>query len=168
MEYLSVGKIIDSFGLDGTAKVFSTTTNAKQRFKKGSSLYLSKNGDDLFEVKVSHYRESCRFIFVKFSDIDAKEEIEKYKGFEILVKKDTSDLKVGYYFYSDLVDCIVVDEQGNDLGKVTKVEEFPAQLTLRVKRKNAKDFFVPFISQFIINVDISAKRITIKVLEGML
>ena len=168
MEYLSLGTIIDSFGLDGTAKVFSTTTNAKQRYKKGSKLFLSKSGNDLFEVTVDHYRENGRFVFVKFSNINVKEEIEQYKGFEILVEKNTSDLKVGYYFYSDLVGCSIIDKERNELGKVSKVEEFPAQLTLRVKREKKPDFFVPFIKQFIINVDIEKKEIMVEVLEGML
>ena len=168
MEYLSLGTIIDSFGLDGTAKVFSTTSNAKQRYKKNAKLFLSKFGDDLFEVIVDRYRENGRFVFVKFSNINVKEEIEKYKGFEVLVEKNTSDLKVGYYFYSDLVGCTILDEDKKPLGIVSKVEEFPAQLTLRVKRDKKADFFVPFIKQFIINVDIEKKEITIKVLEGML
>lgn len=168
MEYLSLGKIIDSFGLDGTAKVFSTTSNAKQRYKKGSTLFLSKNGDDLFEVTVDHYRENGRFVFVKFSNINVKEEMEQYKGYEVLVEKNASDLKVGYYFYSDLEGCSILDEDKNKLGIVSKVEEFPAQLTLRVKREKGHDFFVPFIKQFILNVDIEKKEITIKVLEGML
>ena len=50
------------------------------------------------------------------------------------------------------------------LGKVSKVEEFPAQITLRVQRKGKPDFFVPFIKQFIINVDIENKEIIINVI----
>ena len=94
--------------------------------------------------------------------------MEQFKGFELLVEKNYSDLKVGYYFYSDLIGCSIVDDNKNKLGIVSKVEEFPAQLTLRVKRNNKPDFFVPFIKQFIINVDIVKKEITINVLEGML
>ena len=60
------------------------------------------------------------------------------------------------------------DEKKNILGIVKNVEEFPAQITLRVSRKNGKDFFVPFIKQFIKNVDIRNKQIEIVVLEGML
>ena len=168
MEYLSIGKIIDSFGLDGSAKIFSSTSNPKIRYKKGSKVFLSQNGTDLKELTVDHYRESGRFVIAKFNEINVKEEMEQFKGFELLVEKNYSDLKVGYYFYSDLIGCSIVDDNKNKLGIVSKVEEFPAQLTLRVKRNNKPDFFVPFIKQFIINVDIVKKEITINVLEGML
>ena len=72
------------------------------------------------------------------------------------------------YYFSDLEKCEVFDEDNNLLGKVIKVEEFPAQITLRVKSKSGKVFFVPFIEQFIIDVNIIDKSIKIKVIEGML
>lgn len=169
MEYLSLGKIIDSFGLDGTVKVYSTTNNQQLRYKKNAIIFLFNEKDNTRkEYKVQRYRTSGKFDFVKLEEINNKELAEQYKGFEIQVIKDSNDLKVGYYFYSDLRDCVVVDQQNNELGKVAEIEEFPAQLTLRVKRKNGKDFFVPFIKQFIINVDVQNKIIKINLIEGML
>ena len=84
------------------------------------------------------------------------------------VIKDNKDLEKNSYFYSDLRGCKVIDESKNVLGNVKEVEEFPAQVTLRVKRDNKPDFFVPFIKEFIKEVDIDEKTITIHVLEGML
>ena len=51
---------------------------------------------------------------------------------------------------------------------VKEVEEFPAQITLRVKSLKGKDFFVPFIEAFIKNVDVESKKIIIHFMEGML
>ena len=168
MEYLSLGKIIDKFGLDGTVKVYSTTNNAKMRYQKGAKVFLYNEKDNQrFEKEVESYRSSGLFDFVKFKKVDVNE-AETFKGLEIQVIKDRNELEVGYYFYSDLEGCEVVDENDITLGIVSKVEEFPAQITLRVKRNKEKDFFVPFIKQFILNVDVEHKKIAIKVLEGML
>ena len=168
MEYLSLGKIVDKFGLDGTLKVYSTTNNGKMRYKKGAKVFLyDERSNTRTEYKVESYRKSGMFDYVKLEGFDA-EKAEQSKGFEINVIKDNSDLEVGYYFYSDLEGCKVLDSDKKILGIVKNVEEFPAQITLRVKRDNAKDFFVPFIKQFIVNVDIKKKEITINVLEGML
>ena len=162
------GKIVDKFGLDGTLKVYSTTNNGKMRYKKGARVFLyDENSKDRKEYKVESYRKSGMFDYVKLEGFDATK-AEQSKGFEIHVIKDNSDLEVGYYFYSDLIGCSVLDSDKNVLGTVKEVEEFPAQITLRVKRDNAKDFFVPFIKQFIVNVDIKKKEIIINVLEGML
>ena len=169
MEYLSLGKIIDSFGLDGTLKVYSTTDNQKLRYKKGNKLFLyNEHDDERIQVTVISYRSAGNLDYVKFEEITSPEKAKEFKGFEIHTIKDRNELKVGYYFYSDLLDCIVVDQDKKVLGKVIKVEEFPAQLTLRVKQKNGKDFFVPFVKQFIQSVDIGKKEIHINVIEGML
>jgi len=167
MEYLTIGTIIDAFGLDGTAKIKSSTDRAKQRYKVGAKLFLCK-GNKRKEVTVESHRPSHDIDFVKFEEFNSPEEIKALKGSTIEVIKDRNDLEVGYYFFSDLQGCKVYDEDNNELGIVSKVEEFPAQITLRVKRNNKPDFFVPFIKQFILNVDIDKKSITIKVIGGML
>ena len=169
MEYLSLGKIIDSFGLDGTLKVYSTTDNGKLRYKKGAVVFLYNERDDShIEKKVISYRSSGNIDYVKLEGIDNPEGAKLLKGFEIHTIKDMNDLKVGYYFYSDLMECNVIDQDNNVLGVVSKIEEFPAQLTLRVKRKNGKDFFVPFVKAFIKSVNVDKKEIHINLIEGML
>ena len=168
MEYLLLGKIVDKFGLDGTLKIYSTTSNAEMRYKKNARVFLyDDKNDQRIEYQVESFRKSGVFDFVKLKGFDANL-ADQVKGFEVQVIKDNNDLEVGYYFYSDLVGCEILDEHKNVLGIVKYIEEFPAQITLRVAGKNGKDFFVPFIKQFIKNVDIQNKRIEIFVLEGML
>ena len=168
MEYLLLGKIVDKFGLDGTIKIYSTTNNAEMRYKKSAKVFLyDEKSNERKEYQVESFRKSGVFDFVKLKGFNANL-ADQVKGFEVQVIKDNNDLKVGYYFYSDLIGCQILDEKKNILGIVKNVEEFPAQITLRVSRKNGKDFFVPFIKQFIKNVDIQNKQIEIVVLEGML
>ena len=169
MAYLKIGKIIDSHGLDGTFKVFNTTDSPKKRYAKGNKVYLyNETTDERIEMTVASFRLSGQIAFVKLEGINNPEDAKTFKGFEIHTIKDRNDLQVGYYFYDDLVDCTIIDQTKNELGKVIKVEEFPAQITLRVKRQNGKDFFVPFVKQFIKKVDIESKKIYIEVIEGML
>ena len=168
MEYLLLGKVVDKFGLDGTLKIYSTTNNAEKRYKKFAKVFLyDEKTDERKECQVESFRKSGVFDFVKLKGFDANL-AEQVKGFEVQVIKDNNDLEVGYYFYSDLIGCEILDENKKVLGIVKNVEEFPAQITLRVSRKNGKDFFVPFIKQFIKKVDIQNKNIEIIVLEGML
>ena len=169
MEYLSLGKIVDSFGIDGTIKIYSTTSFGSKRYKKGSKVFLfNPQSKELIECEVEKYRHSGFFDFVKFTNFNNPEIVKTLKGFEIQVIKDNNDLDKDTYFYSDLRGCTIIDSSGNKLGIVKEVEEFPAQITLRVKRKKASDFFVPFIKEFIKKVDICAKTIEINVIEGLL
>lgn len=169
MEYLSLGKIIDSFGLDGTLKIFSTSNNEEIRYKRGNKIFLyDEKSDERKEFEVVSYRFGGKFGHLKLKEISTPEEAQLYKGHEIQVIKDQNDLKEGYFFYSDLRGCAIIDKDNKEYGIVKEVEEFPAQITLRVSRKNGRDFFVPFIKAFILNVDIENKKITVNIMEGML
>lgn len=165
MEYLLLGHIAGSFGLDGTLKIISTTSFQDKRYVKGNKIYL---GEEKKILTVVSYRNNGKFDFLKVEEITNKEDADKFKSTSVYGEKDLSLLDKGFYYFSDLETCVVVDENDKEIGKVKKVEEFPAQITLRVKGKNNKDFFVPFIKEFILNVDIERKVIKVKLIEGML
>ena len=168
-EYLLLGYITDAFSLDGTFKVLSKTDFASKRYQKGNEIYLYQaNTKQRMTVIVESYRSSGQFDFVKVQGINSKEEALEFKGYEIQALKDYNVIDKDHYYYSDLVGCKVIDEKGNELGMVSQVEEFPAQLTLRVRRKGKEDFFVPFVKAFIRKVDINKKEIEINVIGGML
>ena len=169
MEYVCLGIIKDSFGLDGTIKIYSTTNMSAKRYKQDATVFLyNPQTSEREEHKVLAFRHSGLFDFVKLNDIETPEQVKLFKGYEIHAIKDQKDLEKGQYFYSDLKQCNVIDEQGNILGKVKEVEEFPAQLTLRVGRVNMPDFFIPFIKEFILSVDIEKHTICVKIIEGLL
>ena len=168
-EYLLLGYITDAFSLDGTFKVLSKTDFAETRYQKGKEIFLcSPNTKERTVVTVEAYRGSGMFDFVKVQGVNSKEEALAYKGYEIRAEKDYDSLEKDEYYFVDLVGCKVLDDKGQELGEVSQVEEFPAQLTLRVKRKGKEDFFVPFIKAFIRRVDINKKEIEINVIGGML
>ena len=166
MEYLKLGKIIDTFSLDGSIKVLSSTNNQELRYKKGNKVYLSVDGK-MKELTIDSYRTGPNADIVKFVEITSVDEAASLKGKELFVIKDINDLKEGYYFYSDLVGCSIVAD-GKNIGKVIEVEEFPAQITLRCLSTDKKNFFVPFIGVFIKSVDIEKKEIAINYMEGLL
>ena len=166
MEYLTLGKIIDTFSLDGSVKILSSTTNQDIRYKKGNKVFISDFGE-MKEFTIASYRRSSNCDIVKFQEITTVDEASLLKGKEVLVIKDSNDLKEGYYFYSDLKGCFIIAD-GKKLGQVIEVEEFPAQLTLRCKATNGKPFFVPFVKAFIKSVSIENKEIEINFVEGLL
>lgn len=166
MEYLVVGKIVDTFSLDGSIKIISSSNNQDIRYKKGNKLYI-KVDDQYLCFTINSHRKSSNLDIVHFVEITTVDEALSFKGKEVLTIKDTNDLKEGYFFFADLEGCKVVSE-GKELGKVIRVEEFPAQVTLRVKALSGKEFFVPFIKVFIKGVDIENKIIDINYMEGML
>ena len=169
-EYLLLGYITDAFSLDGTFKVLSKTDFASKRYQKGKEVFLYQpNTKQRMTVIVENYRGNGQFDFVKVQGVNSKEEALEFKGYEIHALKDYQILDKDTYYYTDLVGCQVLDDKATVLGKVSLVEEFPAQLTLRVKREGKQpDFLVPFVKAFIKSVDIEKKQIIINVIGGLL
>jgi len=168
MELISLGKIIESHGLNGGFKIWSTTNFGKERYKLGNHLLLvSPDDKSIKEIVVKSYSNSGNIDYVSFDEITNPEDANMYKGYFIKVNKEDAKLPEGSYFFSDLEKCEIIDENGIKIGKVKKVEEFPAQVTLRCLA-NGKEFFIPYVPAFILKVNMDEKTIMVKIIEGML
>ena len=107
-------------------------------------------------------------ILLGFEEMKTIEEIEAFKGYEVNIPKDEAPLEKDEYRYSDLVGCRILDQAGEELGKVKEVFAYSPTWTLRVSRPEKKDFFVPFVDAFVKEINIEEKTIRIEVVEGLL
>lgn len=168
-QYLKVGTILKTQGLKGEVRVYSTTSFKDIRYKKGNTLFILLKDGTYKEVKVnSFYTKGENLDVISFKNFDTIESIEPFVGLELCALKDDKILFDDEYFYDDLKGCDVFDEDGNSLGVVSSVEEFPSQETLKVLGKNKKYFFIPFNDFFVKTVDITNKKIVIHVIEGLI
>jgi len=160
---LKLGTITKTVGLKGEVKVYSTTSLASRRYKKGNKVYV---GETLLTIK-SYRKLNSDFDVVSFEELPTIESVEPLLKKDILAEKDDSILKKNEFYYVDLENSDIYANNKN-IGKVVSVEEFPSQITLKCKTNDDKEFYVPFIPQFIFNVDIENKKIDINLIEGML
>ena len=169
MNLLTLGIILKTRGLKGEVKVKSFTNFAPQRYKKKNKVYLyNEKTSDLKEVHVASYSFNQGFDYVSFVELNDINLVLPYIGYQIVVKKEEQPpLKKDNYYFSDLIDCEVVDQNQKMIGKVTKVEEYSANETLRIKLNNGKVLLLPFVKAFIKNVNIEEKRIDVVLIDGM-
>lgn len=168
MEYLTIGFVSGSHGLDGTVKVISTSHFARDRYAKVKDLYLLDKDGKRISLSLLSFKIQGDLHYLKFKEITNPEDAKILKGSELQIAKTEAIVPEGYYLFADLVGCAILDEKGAELGFVAKIEEFPAQTTLRIQKKDGNFFFIPFIDEFVINVDIKEKIITVKLIPGML
>lgn len=166
MNYVNIGKILNTFGIKGELKIDSYTDFVKERFKKGSTVYV---GEDYLPFTVRSCKEHKGFLLVQFEGYEDINLVEKYKNMYVYKSRDDiKPLKKGEYYFSDLknLDVYVNDQK---IGKVINVEEGIRNNNLRVlKDEDKKEYLVPFIPVFIKNVDLEAKRIDVNSIEGLL
>ena len=166
MEFVEIGKILNTFGIKGELKVASNSDFVEERYKKGSLVYV---GEQHIPFKVKSLRTHKGFLLVLFEDNEDINLVEKYKNMFIYKSKDDiKPLKDGEYYFSDLRDLdVYVDDKYT--GKVLKVEEGISSNNLRIlKQEDNKQYLVPFLPVFIKNVDLDNKRIDIVYMEGLL
>ncbi len=155
-----------TWGLKGDIKVSIDTDFVKERYTKGSFVYI-EDQDGYIRLEVEHYRPYKDHLIVKFKGIDDINDIEKYKGH--IVYKDRADippLKEGEYYFHELEGLDVLVE-GKVVGKVVAVEEGVAHNYLRIKTADSTSL-VPYIPTFIKGVDKERGMIEIIAMEGLL
>ena len=167
-KYLLTAKSIKTIGLKGDLKFFSLTSFEDIRYKKGSIIYLKNNEEYTpYEIEKASFKGGNIFQ-IKFKNINSIEEAEKLINKEFYAIKDESILFENEFYYDDLLLSDVFDEDNNHLGRIISIEEFPAQITLKIQKTSQKStFLVPFNDFFVRNVDIKNKKLTIHLIEGL-
>lgn len=169
MEYITTGKIVNTRGLKGELKVYSSTDFAALRYKKGKEVLLFNEESGMREkFKVMAYNDFDGFDYLFLQGIDTIEKANQYRGYLVqILKEKAGKLKQGLYYHFDLLNCEVLNQTGESIGFVSEVVDNGAQKLLRIKR-NSTTSLIPFIEKFILKVDIENKQITIQEIEGLL
>ena len=161
MRLLECAKIVTTHGIKGEVKI-KIITDDLNRFHKGNELYVGENKE---KIIVDNFRMIKDMGLLSFNNIKNINDCLKYVGMIIYV--DTDNDEDDNIYYDDLIDCEVYD-YGKLVGKVSDVMEVPQGEILCIKNINGKMSYVPYVDEFIKEVDIDNKRIDIESIEGLL
>ncbi|WP_320987010.1 ribosome maturation factor RimM [Hungatella effluvii] len=166
-QVLRVGVISSTHGVKGEVKVFPTTDDAA-RFKKLKQVILD-TGKEQLKLEIEGVKFFKNMVILKFKGYDTIEDIEKYKGKDILVTRDQA-VKLGpdENFIVDLIGLKVVTEDGEPFGTLTDVIKTGAKDVYVVKTAEGKEVLLPAIRECIRNVDLEAGVITVHIMDGLL
>lgn len=166
MDLKLVGTIVTTHGIRGEVKVKSDTSFS--RFEVGNTLYLKKDGQ-LEKIVIDSHRVHKDLDLIKFNNLNNINDVLKYIGFELYVDvEDLDELEDDEYYYDDLIDLDVYDNQNNLIGKVIDISEVPQGIILEVKRPNKEISLIPFVEEFIDNINLEEGKIIIIPIEGLL
>ena len=164
---MRVGVITSTHGVRGEVKVFPTTDD-RMRFKKLEEVILD-TGKEQKTLEIEHVKFFKNMVILKFKGFDNINDIEIYKGKDLLVTRDHA-VKLGpdENFIVDLIGLPVITDEGEELGTLKDVMQTGANDVYVVERENGKDVLLPAIKQCILNVDLEKEKITVHVMEGLL
>jgi len=164
---LRVGVISSTHGVKGEVKVFPTTDDSA-RFKQLKKVILD-TGREQIDLEIEGVKFFKNMVILKFKGYDSIEEIEKYKGKDLLITRDLA-VKLGpdENFIFDLIGLSVVKDDGEELGTLTDVIKTGANDVYEVKMTDGREVLLPAIKECVLNVDLEKKVVTVHMMDGLL
>ena len=165
MDFLEVGKIINTHGLRCEVKIV-TWTDSPEVFEELKFVVAKMRGvETRLDIKNIKYQKNN--IIVAFSQLTSIEDAEKLKNAVLLVPRDElGELPEGVYYIADLIGCEVFDSTGK-IGDLVDVFGTGSNDVYDIKREGKKNLLVPIIDGVLQSVDIDNKKITIEIPKGL-
>lgn len=158
-DIMTIGQIINVFGVKGELKVYPLTDDIK-RFRKLERVYV-----DNAPKKIVWCKFLNDLVVLKIEGIDTIEEGLKYKDKYIEIPRDEAvNLSKGEYFITDVIGCTVIDENGFTFGPVSDVIQTGSNDVYWVKGKN--EILIPALKSVVVKIDMEKREIIIRPKES--
>lgn len=160
MEYIYLGKIVNTHGIKGEIRIISDFQYKQLVFTKNFKIYI---GNEKTEETINTYRIHKNYDMVTLININDINDVLKYKGKNVYINK--SDLNIDGYFDEDLIGLEVYTTKS--VGNVIEIIKQPHQDLLLIEY-NDKQYMIPKVDAFINKIDLNKKIIYINNIEGLI
>jgi 16S rRNA processing protein RimM len=112
---------------------------------------------------------SGRFV-VHFTGVDDRTAAESLRGQTLTIEVDPTELPEDpdEYYDHQLVGLNVALDDGSVIGVIGEVIHLPSQDLLSVKREGDTEVLIPFVMEFVPEIDLDTKTVTITPPPGLL
>jgi 16S rRNA processing protein RimM len=164
MEYILIGKIVNTHGIKGELRLLSDFKYLDKVFVPGFNFYI---GDSKVKETLKTYRHHKIFEMVTFDGYNDINQVLKYLNENVYILKDDLKLNDTEYLDSDLIGMKIL-ENNKEIGKVLDVTFASKTNKLLEAEINNKKIYIPFNKEFILNINLQEGTIEVKLIEGMI
>jgi 16S rRNA processing protein RimM len=162
-----IGYIIKPQGLKGELKVDSVSPYL-ERFNRLDKVFLQIEENEQ-AYTIEYIRVSGRFVYIKFSEINSRNDAEFLRNAEVLIEeKDLLQPAENEYFIHDLIGCKVISENNEIIGVLSDVVQMSSNDVYVVQNSDGVEVLIPATKEVVKQVNIGQKEIIIHLLEGLL
>ena len=158
-QYIEAGRIVNTHGVAGEVKI-EVWLDSPQFLKSFKRCFIDRR-----EVKLLSARVHKGFLIVKLEGVEDVNAAMALKGRTVFIDRADARLPKGTFFLQDIIGASVVDESGNEIGKLVDVMETPASNVYVVKGE--QEHLIPAVPEFILSTDADNGIITVHLIEGM-
>lgn len=166
---LVVGRLRKPHGLKGEFTVFPLTSTPDAVFAPGARLMrVDLAGAEQGEVEVETAKPYHREWLVKFRGIADRDLLDTFRGHFLSAEAATLTEPEGDEVYLHELDGFAVrSEAGEPLGLITSLYEMAQGLMIEVQGPK-REFLLPYKKEFIVQVEREARRLVVRVPDGLL
>ncbi len=129
-------------------------------------VYLHFSGKvQRFSIKSLRKLDNC--FAVSFNEIADREAAALYRGALLSRPSDSEGLREGEFPYEQIIGLSVISAGGDNIGVVVDIFETAAHDVYVIKR-NGKEYLIPAVKEFIIDIQLAEKRIIINDMKGLI
>ena len=158
-----VGRVIRAHGADGTLRVQSLSDNPS-RFQVGNNLTVASRSraiTDFRELPGSHG-------LLRLDGLESADAARSLAGQWLIGPADPlPDLPPGEYYHYQLVGLDVVTDQGERLGTLQEVLITGSNDVYVVNSEGGREILIPAVTQVVKEVDLSAGRMLVHLIDGL-
>ena len=166
-DYYYLGKITKKYSFKGEV-LLKIDTDEPTYYKKIKSLFIyNKNKLTLHKIEVARFHKDS-VLRLKFEGINSEEEANSIINCDIYLPLNNLPVLTGNkFYYHDVLNYLIIDENFGEIGKITNIKENISQ-DLFVIDYNKNEVLIPIHDEFIIKVDRNKKQIIVKTPEGLI
>lgn len=166
-DLILIGHVIRPQGLAGLLRIVSYAQST-ETFLRAGSVFLSIDKKEFLKEKVVSVKPHGSTCILRLSHINSIDQAERYKGAEILIRKESLSKEEGdEFFWYELIGLDVYLLSGQYLGVIKKI--FPTGGNdVYVVEGQGKEFLIPAIHQVVKEINIGDKKMIISPIKGLL
>ena len=156
LQFVEAGEIVTTHGVKGEMKVLPwvDSPDILCEFDR------CRIGGVEYEIENCRIQKTCNLLKVK--GIDTMEAAQAMRGKVVELYREDIDDEV--IFAAELIGVEVYAE-GECIGEIVEVLDYPGNSVYVVKGKY--EYMIPAVKSFILNTDMEANRMEVRLLEGM-
>lgn len=162
--FLAVGKLRRPHGVHGEI-LMDVYTDYPERLAPGVVVYA---GETHLALQVTGRRWHQEALLLSFEGYTTPEQVGRLRNLLLYVRaSDCPPLEPGEFYHHQLIGLRVVDEAGDELGRVSGILETGANDVFIVQPASGPEILLPYIDTVILTVNLAKGEMQVRLLPGL-
>ena len=166
-EYITLARIAKPQGRRGEV-IADLFTSFPEKFAERRRLFVWDGRETRREsILEDHWLHKGRVV-LKFSGVHSISDAEGLTGWEVQIpRSECAKLEGSVTYIDDLIGSVLIDS-ARSIGTIRRVESGAGDAPLLVIESEGREKLVPFAEEFVVKIDVAAKRVEMKLPVGLL